>query len=265
MPARRWNRIGVVVAALLAAGCHVPVSELTGTARDEWVRSYTIADGGELQVSSSNGAIVLEGYDGPTVEVRAERSAKAMSEEAARELVSKIVINEDVSPDRVVIRTEGIDGLLVGVSYQVTYHVRAPHTIVARLRVTNGTATARSFNGHLIATSTNGGVVGENLAGRIEARSTNGHVRVAATAVAPGGIRLQTTNGHADLVVPETAKADVTVETRNGTVAVEGLSLEPFGEQSKRVVNGRLGGGGAPIEVRTTNGNVRLGSRAKES
>jgi hypothetical protein len=263
MPARPWTRISAVVLALTTAGCHATV-EIAGSASDEWVRSYTLTPGGEIQISNSNGAIELEGYDGPAVEVRAERTVKAFSDDSARELVSKIAISEDVAPDRVTIRTEGIEGLLVGVSYQVTYRIRAPHSVVARLRVTNGSATARSFNGHFIGTSTNGGVVGENLGGRIEARTTNGHVRVVATAVASGGIRLQTTNGHVDLVVPETSKADVAAECRNGSVTVEGLALEPFGEQSRRVVSGRLGGGGAPIEVRTTNGNVRIASRAKE-
>ncbi len=83
-------------------------------------------------------------------------------------------------------------------------------------------------------------------------------------AVAPGGIRLQTTNGRVDLVVPTTAKADVSAECRNGTIAVDGLPFEPVGEQSRRTVNGRLNGGGAPIEVRTTNGAVRIRSQSAE-
>jgi hypothetical protein len=235
---------------------------LAGSAADEWVRSYELPPDGEIQVSATNGAIDLQGYDGRTVEVRAERTARGVSDEAARELVSKIAISEDVTPDRVVIRTEGISGLLIGASYQVKYHVRAPHSVVARLRVVNGVNTARAFAGHLVATSTNGSITGEDLGGKLEARSTNGHVRIALAAVPAGGVSLRTTNGRVDLAVPLAARADLSAECRNGAVTVEGLPIEPFGEQSRRAVNGRLNGGGAPIDVQTTNGAIRIRSLA---
>ena len=262
MTRNSWLRTGALVASLLAGGCHGPMGELAGQASDEWVRSYELRPDGEIQVSATNGAIDLEGYEGKTVEVRAERIARAVTDEAARELVSKIAINEEVTPDRVAIRTEGVSGLLIGVSYQVKYHVRAPHSVVARLRVTNGVVTAKRFSGHLIATSTNGGIVGEELGGKLEARSTNGMVRISLREVAPAGVSLRTTNGRVDLSLPASAKADLSAECRNGAVTVEGLALEASGEQSRRAVNGRLNGGGAPIDVETTNGAIRIRSLA---
>ena len=253
-----WLRSAALVAGLLAGGCHAGVGELAGRATDEWVRSYDLRPDGEIQVSVTNGTIELQGYEGRTVEVRAERTARGVSDEAARELVSRIAISEDVTPDRVAIRTEGISGLLIGASYQVKYHVRAPHAVVARLRATNGLITAKAFTGHLIATSTNGGIVGEALGGKLEARTTNGNVQIGLEAVSPGGVSLRTTNGRVELAVPAAAKADLSAECRNGAVSVEGLALETFGEQSRRAVNGRLNGGGAPIDVETTNGAIRI-------
>jgi hypothetical protein len=262
MIANSWVRTGALVAGLCAGGCHGPMGALTGQASDEWVRSYELPQDGEIEVSATNGTIDLEGYDGKTVEVRAERTARAVTDEAARELVSKIAINEEVAPDRVAIRTEGVSGLLIGVSYQVRYHVRAPNSVVARMRVTNGVVTAKRFSGHLIATSTNGGIVGEALGGKLEARSTNGAVRIALQQVAPAGVTLRTTNGRVDLSLPASAKADLSAECRNGGVTVEGLSFEPSGEQSRRAMRGKLNGGGAPIDVETTNGAVRIRSLA---
>ena len=83
-------RTAAFAASLFAAGCHSPAGQLTGHASDEWVRSYELRPDGEIQVSASNGTIDLEGYDGKTVEVRAARTARAVNDEAARELVSKI-------------------------------------------------------------------------------------------------------------------------------------------------------------------------------
>jgi hypothetical protein len=63
-----------------------------------------------------------------------------------------------------------------------------------------------------------------------------------------------------DLSVPAAAKADLSAECRNGAVTVEGLTIEPSGEQSRRSVNGRLNGGGPPIDIETTNGAIRIRS-----
>src|SRR5688572_7561029 len=114
-----WLRVGALAAGLFVAGCHAGGVSPAGQARDQWVRSYELPPDGEIQVSATNGAIELEGYDGATVEVRAERIAHAATDDAARELVSRIEIREEILPDRVSIRTEGISGILIGVSYQV--------------------------------------------------------------------------------------------------------------------------------------------------
>jgi hypothetical protein len=259
-----WLRAAALAAGLFAAGCHAGGVNPAGQASDQWVRSYELPPDGEIQVSATNGAIEIEGYDGPTVEVRAELVAHAASDDAARELVSRIVIKEEVLPNRVSIRTEGISGILIGVSYEVKYQVRAPHSVVARLRVTNGVVKAKAFAGQLIATSTNGGIVGEELSGKVEARTTNGNVQIALHAISPGGVSLRTTNGRVDLSLPPAAKADLSATCRNGAVTVEGLEIEAFGEQSRRAVNGRLNGGGPPVDVETTNGAIRIRPLATE-
>ena len=257
MTRNSWLRTGALIASLLASGCHGPIGELAGKASDEWVRSYELRPAGEIDVSATNGTIDLEGYDGKTVEVRAERTAQAVSDEAARELVSKIEIGRGQPRPRHNSH-RGRQRPLIGVSYQVKYYVRAPHSVVARMRVTNGVVTAKRFSGHLVATSTNGGIVGEELGGKLEARSTNGTVRIALREVDPAGVTLRTTNGRVDLSLPASAKADLSAECRNGAVSVEGLAIEAFGEQSRRSVHGKLNGGGAPIDVETTNGAVRI-------
>ena len=253
-----------VLVGVTAAACHGPVGELAGRASDEWVRSYTLAPGGEIEVSSTNGTIEVEGHDGSTVEVRAERTARAVTDESARELVSRITIQEEVTPERVAIRTEGISGLLLGVSYQVTYHVRAPHSVVARLRTTNGAIRVKRFNGHVVAASTNGGVIGEDLGGSLEARGTNGQVRVAFTAVGAQGITIRTTNGRVDLALPGAVKAHLSANCRNGSITVDGLPFQAVGEQTRREVRGTINGGGPPIELTTTNGGIRIRGPSSE-
>ena len=50
-------------------------------------------------IVNTNGVIDVEGVDGSTVEVRAERIAKGATEAAASELLPRIVIKEEAKPD----------------------------------------------------------------------------------------------------------------------------------------------------------------------
>ena len=96
---------------------------LSAQATDEWTHTYPLTAGGEVQIVNTNGRIEVEGVDGSTVEVRAERIARGATDAAARELLPRIVIKEDVKPDRVTIETERMSGIMIGAGFEVRYHV----------------------------------------------------------------------------------------------------------------------------------------------
>ena len=117
--------------AVALAGCDVAFhGHLTARASDEWTRTYPLTAGGEVRIVNTNGKIEIEGVDGSTVEVRAERIARAATDAAARELLPRIEIKEDVTPDRVSLETERMSGILIGAAFEVQYHVRAPKNAV---------------------------------------------------------------------------------------------------------------------------------------
>ena len=60
--------------------------------------------------------------------------------------------------------------------------------------------------------------------------------------------------------VPADSKATISTRWTNGGVEVNGLSVEET-EKSRRRFDGRLNGGGARIDVETTNGSIKLGRR----
>ena len=252
----------LIVASVLAlTGCNVSVGNLQARASDEWTRRYTLTAGGEVQIINTNGRIDVEGVDGNTVDVSAERVARATTEAAAKEMLPRITIKEDIRPDRVSIEAERIQGLLIGVAVDVHYRVRAPRTAVVRLRATNGAVTVSGIAGRVVASTTNGNVTAGDLSGGVEARATNGRVEVALASLGADPVDLRTTNGQVRLSMPATSKANVSASCTNGTIDVEGLNLEPMGEQSRRRVRGRTNGGGTPVELTTTNGTIRLLAR----
>jgi hypothetical protein len=234
---------------------------LNARASDAWTRAYPLAANGELQVVNTNGKIEVEGVEGTMVDVRAERIARAATEAAARDLLPRIEIHEDVRPDRVAIETRRPSGILIGVSFEVQYHVRVPKTALVRLRTVNGELVVTSLGGRLVATTTNGAVTGRDLSGGVEARATNGRVTIDVGLLAADPIDLRTVNGVLQLTLPQAARANVSATCTNGVIDVSGVALELMGEQSRRRVRGRMNGGGTPVELTTTNGSIKVEAR----
>jgi DUF4097 and DUF4098 domain-containing protein YvlB len=263
MDLRVSRSAGVLLLPLVVglAGCDMSLGNLTARATEEWTRTYPLSPGGEVRIVNTNGRIDVEGVDGSTVEVKAERIARGATEAAARELLPRIVIKEDSKPDRVSLETERISGIMIGVAFEVRYHVRAPKSAAINVTNTNGAVLLTSLSGKVKAHTTNGGVTGRNLTGGLDARSTNGGVSIDLAAVGRERISLHTTNGGVTLALPETAKADLSASCTNGGINVSALDGLEVSEKSRRHFEGRLNGGGTPIEVETTNGGIRVRAR----
>jgi len=257
------GRIGALVLplALVFAGCDLSLGHLTARATDEWTHTYPLSPGGEVRIVNTNGKIEIEGVDGTTVEVRAERIARGATDAAARELLPRIVIKEDSTPDRVSLETERMSGIMIGAAFEVRYHVRAPKSAVVSVTNTNGQVSLTSLGGKVNAHTTNGGVNGKNLTGGVEARSTNGGVTIDLASVGTERVSLRTTNGGVTLFVPEKAKASLSASWTNGGINVSSLENLDVSEQSRRRFEGTLNGGGTPIELQTTNGGIRVRQR----
>lgn len=256
------------VAVVVSAGCEIQAGEggvsfsrWSGRASDTWTRSYTVAAGGRLELLNVNGEIRAEASSGTTVEITAERTASATSDEAARELLDRVEMREEVGDTRVRIETRGPRATLGG--YAVKFLVRVPAGVHVDLRTVNGGVRLDNVSGSVRASTTNGGVSGRvGQTSLLEARTTNGGVELEVTGAvaADARVELASVNGGVRLTIPSDTRADVAARCVNGRVRIdEALSFDAEGETSRRRVAGRLNGGGARIELQTTNGGVTLG------
>jgi hypothetical protein len=265
---RPWfTGVAIVLTAALGVGaCEVRAGEgdfsfdiWQATAQDTWERTYTVAAGGQVEIINVNGEIRAEAATSGTVHVRAERRAKAGSDEAAKELLQKLEIREEAGPQRVRIETIVPRGRWGG--HQVIYTVQVPPGVHVDLRTTNGGVRLDNVGGEVRASSTNGGVRGRLAdVSVLDARTTNGGVELELTgALARNGrVSLTSTNGGVRLAVPENTQGDLTARCTNGRVSVSDLPFEADGEQTRRRAAGRLNGGGARIDLQTTNGGVAI-------
>ena len=236
--------IPLTLALFVLAGCDVSVGHLTARATEEWTRSYPLAPGGEVRIGNTNGHVDVEGVDGTTVEVRAEKIARAATDTGARELLPRIAIVENVQPDRVSIETQRMNGIMIGVSIEVRYHIRAPKQALVNV------------------TTTNGGIGLSGLAGKIVARTTNGGV-IELASLGSEPISAHTTNGGVTLFVPDSTKADISASCTNGGILVAPELTLTVSEQSRRRLEAKLNGGGTHIDLQSTNGGVRIKTRGQ--
>jgi hypothetical protein len=247
-------------------GCDVVTADLKHTETAEWRKTYELSPGGRVEINNVNGRIDVEPSAGNTVEVVAQKVAKANTPAGAKEALERIEIREEVSSSSVHKESVSIStklprggGWFMG-GAQVQYSVRVPVGAEVKFTTVNGGVNVTGLSGRVTAETTNGGVVGRDISGTIDASTTNGGVDVELARLGEGGAKLECTNGGIRLRLPADAKASISASVTNGGIDTSGLPIETT-QSSRRRLEGRLNGGGAPIHIEGTNGGIRIGAR----
>jgi hypothetical protein len=266
----RRSPAAVVLAALVLGACTacdvqvgtegLSLEMATGQARDSWSRSYPLAAGGRIELINVNGQIDAQPAEGAAVELTAERSARATTDEAASALLGQVEMREEVGDGRVRIevrapRTFGLSQV------SVKWTVRVPRGVIVDLRNVNGRVAVGGLDAEVHARTVNGGVSGRGLtATTVEASTVNGGVDVELVRALPGEgqVTLEAVNGGVSLALPPDSQATLTARVTNGGIRTGDLPFETCGDNTRRRFEGTLNGGGASVRLQTTNGGVRI-------
>ena len=266
----------LLVAAILTAACDIQVREsgvslgiAQGRASDEWVRSYVLPENGSLEIVNVSGNINVTAAAEGEIEVHAELEVRTHAVEEAQELLGKVEMLEDISPDRVRIEargdwTSGLAGFAGVGELRVTYRVLVPEGLSLSLTTENGNVEVRNLGGSIVASTTNGRITGRNLSGAVDARVVNGGVQLD-LASAGGEVRASATNGGVRLDLPVDAKATLDLTCVNGGIRVDDQLALQASESSRRHVAGTINGGGPRISLETVNGGIRVRARGAAS
>jgi hypothetical protein len=257
------RRGGLVLGFLLVAlaplsACNLQLSTDV-EAKDQWTRTYPLAPAGTVVILNSNGRIDVTGGEGDSVTITAERIVKAGTEEAAKEQLALLEIQETATPERIEIDSRS-KGLTINIQRRVNYTVTMPRNAALTIESRNGDVVVTNIAGHLAADTTNGRITATALEGSAKVNTTNGVISLTFDGVSDEGISADTTNGMISLAVPKTANAELSARVSNGAISSEGLDLR-VSEQSRRRLDGRLGTGGPMIRLETTNGAIRVTGR----
>jgi hypothetical protein len=142
---------------------------------------------------------------------------------------------------------------------------------------TNGTIELVGLNGPVSARTSNGRIKMEDIQGSMDASTTNGSIVASMTRVTDDRkMHFSTTNGSIELRLPTALKNDVRASTTNGSIEVKLPSGSNFqvaartsgsairsdfpveGEVTKKRVEGKVGSGGALLDLSTSNGSIVL-------
>ena len=175
---------GCLALALAGIACDVNLGNgdfslglASGQSTDTWTRTYTVAAGGRFEVVNVNGLVQVEAGTGPAIEIRAERRAKASSDEAAKDLLGKVQMLEDVKPDAVRLEAKPPKTIRGGVD--IKFFVKVPAGVNVVARTVNGGIKLMSVPNDVEASTTNGGVEADQVSGTLRVSTTNGGVRLA--------------------------------------------------------------------------------------
>jgi hypothetical protein len=219
------------------------------------IKEQTIgAVGGMIVVDGKkNGGVSVKGWERAEILVRSKIQSWAATEAEAKSIASGVRVE-----------TGGANIYAVGpepgdrAGWSVSYEVFVPRNSNLSLKTHNGGIGVSDVRGSIDFSAVNGGVSLRRLAGVVKGSTTNGGVSIELSGNAwdGEGVDVRTSNGGVSLSVPENYSARLEAGTVNGGIKVN-IPITIQG-QIKRELSVDLGGGGALIRARTTNGGVSV-------
>ena len=246
------NRTFAFVIALLATG------SLFASVTEEETFSYKLDDGGRFSLSNVNGSVVITGGGGDSVEIIAIKKADNQED------LDKIEIEISHSADEISVETE------LGESNRwfshgnnsgsVKYEVIVPvSTHLDSVETVNGSVNISGVSGKVIAESVNGDLEVSDLAGDVGLSTVNGSIEAEFSRLEDQQrVNMETVNGRVSIDLPENADADISADTLNGGINASDFGLETEKGFVGSDLNGKIGNGGARLNIDTVNGSIKI-------
>lgn len=143
----------------------------------------------------------------------------------------------------------------VSVSYELTVPRKGLHKL--ELSAQKGDIKVSQFDGELELNVTNGSVSVATTSGAVRSRVVNGKTSVTYDGRHEEDQEFTVVNGDIEVSLSGEPEVDLKAASTNGRVEVDG-ALPLKSEKGGRKVEAELGGGGAPLDVKVVNGNIRI-------
>jgi Putative adhesin len=203
-----------------------------------------------------NGGVEIIGWDDDSIAVTARIQVSAYSEDDGAEVARAIRIDARAGT----VRAEGPSSMGRHQGWSVSFIVRVPHRTDLSIDTENGPLSVHDVTGRMDLTTMNGPLALLGVGGEVHARAQNGPLEVSLTGARweGAGLDAETQNGPADLEIPDGYNAQVEFGTVNGPMHVGFPITVTINGRVRDRISTKLGDGGAPIRVVTTNGPMTV-------
>jgi hypothetical protein len=227
-----------------------------GVTGDETRKSFDLKPGTRIEVQGINGKVEIQTTDTTTAEVYVRRIADSPQSLRRREMTI------EQTADGLLVRARqnhlGFWDHLFGHNPTEEVTIKAPRQIALALKGINGRVTTGDIDGPLEVKGINGRVELGAASQYAELSGINGNIAVGLKQLGERGARFSGVNGGIELRLANELNADLTARGMNGNVRSEIPEVIVDKEEPGSRYSARIGSGGAPIELKGINGNVRL-------
>jgi len=258
--------------------------------RDEINRTFQLAPGARVEVSSIRGPVEITSTDSATAEVQIIRTARTLADLEYHKIEVEQTANGLVV--RGVQEPEQRDRRNV----QVDHHVilKLPRRIDLSVKSVSGSLKVGDVDGEISVSSISGsaniGNVGGKLQvssisgnleignvgadarvtsvsgnlglgqvnGSLEVSSVSGGVKATLISLSPQGIHIKSVSGSVEIGFKSEVNADFDAQGVSGQVYLEMPNVIRDSEAKSPNVRARIGTGGTPITISSVSGNIRL-------
>lgn len=258
--------------------------------RDEINRTFQLAPGSHVEVSSIRGPVEITNSDGATAEVQIIRTARTQAdleyhkvevEQTGNGLVVRglqepeqrqrenIQVNHYVVlklPRSIDLKVSSVSGSLKVGDVDGDTNVNSISGS-ARIGHVGGKLHVNSISGNLEVGNVNADArvnsISGNLGlgqvnGSIEVQSVSGGVNFTLLSLSPQGIRIKSVSGSIEIGFKSDVNADFSAESISGQVYLNVPNVNRESEENSSNVHARIGAGGTPISIWSVSGNIRL-------
>jgi DUF4097 and DUF4098 domain-containing protein YvlB len=235
-------------------------------------RQFSFYPGGKLLIENLvPGDVKVIGWGRASVMVQSERVFYHLKPDQARLLASEYPIQLRYTETSGTVRTDGPPKSNATLEANLTIYVPKEKTDLT-IRLLMGDLAVGALNGWVEATLNEGNVEAKSLSGYFSALTQHGDIEVEMSGKRWTGheFSASTKKGNIRLVLPVDYSAALFLETRDGKMEIEYPEQKVEGEDTPlRMVSKKnahsltaaVGGGGAPVKLLTSSGDVKLSAQ----
>lgn len=226
-----------------------------GESREEIRKTFELAPGARVEISSINGSVNIETTDSKTAEVYVQRTGASAEALARRKVVVEGNANSlNIHGEKV---DSGFFSRFFGSSAWEKVTVKLPRQIDLLTKGVNGSVVVGDLDGPVEVRGVNGRVQIAGTTGTAAFKGVNGNIVVGLKQLNPEGVTISGINGNIELRLNQDLNAYLEAKGMNGRVVSEipGVSVE---KERRGRYWAQVGSGGNAINAKGINGNIRL-------